>query len=245
MNKEQKIQQFYTDVENDLLNRCHDEITFSLGKEKSFANCFLINQYDQFEVFYYECGEKKIYRKFYNIETAALNFAVRITKNYYEAKVVKELIVYDYKKYFKIKRLNLDELYDLIRENSLNELENLGHYRYSRKSFILIEKFIKELNKDLDGLATETSIDLKFSELIIKYTEMFQKLKSKMNKNRKNKYILKELSSLSLVVYNCYLEDREKYNVSKEEYLEQEEMENIDSVNYESVYRYVKKKLSN
>lgn len=246
MNRDQKIEHFYNDVESDILNRGHDEFLFSIGKEKEFAACFIINDYDQFEVFLFEYGKKEMFRRYYNIESAALNFAVRITENYHQAVILKDLIISNYKKYFEIHRINLNELYDMIDENSFEELEDMGHYKYSRKSNIIISKIIRELNEELEMLSTEDfPIDMKFSNLVSEYIEMFNKLKSKLNKNRKNKFLLRELFNLTLLAYNCYMEDRKKYINSKEEYLEKEEVENIDSINYESVYRYIRKKLNN
>lgn len=234
MNKEQRIENFYNDVRHELqMNACN---LYSIGTKESFCTCFMINEFDQFEVFLYECGNKQMYKRYYNIETAALNFAVRVTKNYHTAMIVRNIIISNYKKYFDIDRINLNELYDMISENNCDDCDD--YYKITKK---IISQMINELKEELDCVSAESFIiDLKHMDLVEQYLELLNKLKERLNK----KCNITEISNLSLLAYNCFLEDKKNYLNDREEYLEKEEISTIASVNYESVYRYVRKKLS-
>ena len=60
-----EIENFYNNVRHELqMNACD---LYSIGTKESFCTCFMINEFDQFEVFLYECGNKQMYKRYYNI----------------------------------------------------------------------------------------------------------------------------------------------------------------------------------
>lgn len=225
MRNERHINKFLESLDNKLKEIGINNFIYSLGKKKEDTTCLKFEQ-DKWLV---EKEEEKIICD--KIEQASKIFASEISFSDEEKNVICSTISDEYKKVAELSHFSVIEIYNFCYENIMGSIYKVGYIRTLKIYLNLFQRSIlKEINDELtiDSL----DVDIKYNEIIFRYLNSISKLILALKNNILDKdYATKIMISL-LVLYNSFIEDKEKYYKLRNE-ISLKEKKDIDYNFYE------------
>lgn len=204
MRSEKHINKFLESLDNKLKENGINNFIYSLGKKEEDTTCLKFEQ-DKWLV---EKEEEKIICD--KIEQASKIFASEISFSDEEKNVICSTISDEYKKVAELSHFSVIEIYNFCYENIMESIYKVGYIRTLKVYLNLFQRSIlKEIN---DELTTDSlNVDIKYNEIIVKYYNSVSKLIAMLKDKILDKdYGTKIMISL-LVLYNSFIEDKEKY----------------------------------
>ena len=204
MRSEKHINRFLESLDNKLKENGINNFIYSLGKKKEDTTCLKFEQ-DKWLI---EKEEEKIICD--KIEKASKVFASEISFSDEEKNVICSTISDEYKKIAELSQFSVIEIYNFCYENIMESIYKVGYIKTLKVYLNLFQRSIlKEINDEL--IIDSLEVDIKYNEIIVKYYNSISKLISMLKNNILDKdYETKIMISL-LVLYNSFIEDKEKY----------------------------------
>lgn len=184
---------------------------YSLGKYKDYKICF-----------YYESGYWKVsdmysdnLRAYQNLGCAIKDFANKITLTNEEEKDIYNILINELKKSEEIYQLSFREIYNYAYLIIVNNVKSHGFLETMNNYYNFLKKYVlKDIEIEIE--VAELENDLDYNKILFEYLNILNLL----SKNIKDKKISRSkrmaFMAIIMVIYNSYLEDKNKYNKNRE-----------------------------
>ena len=222
MRSEKHINRFLESLDNKLKENGINNFIYSLGKKKEDTTCLKFEQ------------DKWL------IEKASKVFASEISFSDEEKNIICSTIGKEYKKIAELSQFSVIEIYNFCYENIMQSIYKVGYIRTLKGYLNLFQRSIlNEINDEL--IIDSLEVDIKYNEIIVKYYNSISKLISMLKNNILDKDYETKIMIGVLVLYNSFIEDKEKYYKVRNE-ISLEDKKDID-YNFYDCNKYLSKSL--
>lgn len=231
------IKTFFRNSKNSLDEYGINSLLYSLGEYKELKTSF-----------YYENGhwnvcdiDKEDLRVYENINYAIIDFAKRISLTEQEECDVYKILISELKNIEEIYQLSFREIYNYAYLIVVNNVKDHGFLETMNNYYNFLKKYVlNDIKMEIE--VAESEIDLGYNEILFKYINILNLL----SKNIKDKKIARNkrmaFMAIIMVIYNSYLEDKNKYNQNRELHVLENNGMNL-KYNCENCTNYVVKRL--
>ena len=146
----------------------------------------------------------------------------------------------EYKKIAELSQFSVIEIYNFCYENIMESIYKVGYIRTLKGYLNLFQRSIlNEINDEL--IIDSLEVDIKYNKIIVKYYNSISKLISMLKNNILDKDYETKIMIGLLVLYNSFIEDKEKYYKVRNE-ISLEDKKDID-YNFYDCNKYLSKSL--
>lgn len=232
MRSEKHVNAFFENLDKKLKTIGVNKHIYSLGRKKEDTTCLNFEK----NKWLVEKEEEKIICN--KIEEASVIFAGEISFSDEEKNQICSAICDEYKKNIELSHFSIIEIYNFCYDSIMNNVYTNGYIKTLKVYLNLFQRIIlKEINEELTIDSLE--IDLEYNQILFKYIKNISKLISMLKNNILDKdYSIMIMISL-LILYNSFIEDKEKYNKVKND-LALAYQKDID-FNFDECNEYLKK----
>lgn len=231
------IKTFFRNSKNSLDEYGINSLLYSLGEYKELKTSF-----------YYENGhwnvcdiDKEDLKVYENINYAIIDFAKRISLTEQEESDVYKILISELKNIEEIYQLSFREIYNYAYLIVVNNVKDHGFLETMNNYYNFLKKYVlNDIKMEIE--VAELENDLGYNEILFKYINILNLL----SKNIKDKKIARNkrmaFMAIIMVIYNSYLEDKNKYNQNRELHVLENNGMNL-KYNCENCTNYVVKRL--